>query len=64
MLKIFLRVDELIGSLMLNYVAILLIGCLTFGPMKAYRAGQTERIPADHDLPLLFATTRACTSAS
>ena len=24
--------------------------------MKAYRAGQTERIPADHDLPLLFAS--------
>ena len=55
-LKIFLRVDELIGSLMLNYIAILLIGYLTFGPMKAYRAGQTERIPADHDLPLLFAS--------
>ncbi len=56
LLKIFLRVDELIGSLMLNYIAILLIGYLTFGPMKAYRAGQTERIPADHDLPLLFAS--------
>jgi general nucleoside transport system permease protein len=54
-LKIFLRVDELIGSLMLNYIAILLIGYLTFGPMKAYRAGQTERIAADKDLPLLFA---------
>ena len=26
LLKIFLRVDELIGSLMLNYIAILLIG--------------------------------------
>ncbi len=54
MLKIFFRVDELIGSLMLNYIAILLIGWLTFGPMKAYRAGQTERIPANHDLPLPF----------
>jgi simple sugar transport system permease protein len=58
LLKITLRVDELIGSLMLNYVAILLIGWLTFGPIKAYRAGQTERIEADRDLPLLLDGTR------
>jgi len=51
-LKILLAVDELISSLMLNYVAILLIGYLTFGPMKAYRAGQTERL--DAELPLIF----------
>jgi general nucleoside transport system permease protein len=55
LLKIFLRVEELIGSLMLNYIAILFIGWLTFGPMKAYRAGQTERIGADKDLPVPFA---------
>jgi simple sugar transport system permease protein len=58
LLKITLKVDELIGSLMLNYVAILLIGWLTFGPIKAYRAGQTERIEADRDLPLLVDGTR------
>jgi len=52
LLKLSLGVDELISSLMLNYVAILLIGYLTFGPMKAYRAGQTERIEAE--LPLIF----------
>ncbi|MGE4177970.1 MAG: ABC transporter permease [Thermoleophilia bacterium] len=51
-LKIFLAVDELISSLMLNYVAILLISYLTFGPMKAYRAGQTERLEVE--LPLIF----------
>jgi simple sugar transport system permease protein len=58
LLKITLRIDELISSLMLNYVAILLIGWLTFGPIKAYRAGQTERIEADRDLPLLLSGTR------
>jgi simple sugar transport system permease protein len=58
LLKIALHVDELISSLMLNYVAILLIGWFTFGPIKAYRAGQTERIPADNDLPLLLDGTR------
>lgn len=52
MLKIVFAVDELISSLMLNYVAILLIGYLTFGPMKAYRAGQTEVIEAE--LPIIF----------
>lgn len=55
-LKIFARIDELIGSLMLNYVAILLVGYLTFGPLQAYRAGQTERIPEDLYLPTLFGT--------
>lgn len=54
LLKIVLKVDELIGSLMLNYIAILLIGWLTFGPMKAYRAGQSERIEPDYFLPLPF----------
>jgi general nucleoside transport system permease protein len=54
MLKILLKVDELIGSLMLNYIAILLIGWLTFGPLKAYRAGQSERITPDYFLPLPF----------
>ena len=58
LLKIVFRVDELISSLMLNYVAILLIGWLTFGPIKAYRAGQTERIPLEHELPLLIGDTR------
>jgi ABC-type uncharacterized transport system permease subunit len=58
LLKITLRVDELISSLMLNYVAILLIGWFTFGPIKAYRAGQTDRIDAQHDLPLLVSGTR------
>jgi general nucleoside transport system permease protein len=58
LLKIALGVDELISSLMLNYVAILLIGWFTFGPIKAYRAGQTERIPEDNDLPLLLDETR------
>lgn len=57
-LKITLRVDELISSLMLNYVAILLVGYMTFGPMKAYRAGQTERIPDHAFLPTLFTGTR------
>jgi ABC-type uncharacterized transport system permease subunit len=57
-LKIALGVDELIGSLMLNYVAILLIGYLTFGPIQAYRAGQTERLPKDHWLPILIPGTR------
>jgi len=52
LLKIAFHVDELISSLMLNYVAILLIGYLTFGPMKAYRAGQTEVI--DVELPIIF----------
>lgn len=55
-LKIYAKVDELIGSLMLNYVAILLIGALTFGPLQAYRAGQTERIPQELFLPTLFGT--------
>lgn len=58
LLKIFLRVDELISSLMLNYVAILLIGYLTFGPIKAYRAGQTERIPEETFLPYFIPGTR------
>lgn len=58
LLKIVLRVDELISSLMLNYVAILLIGWFTFGPIKAYRAGQTERIASDNDLPVLISGTR------
>jgi len=58
LLKVTLKVDELIGSLMLNYVAILLIGWLTFGPIKAYRAGQTERLDPDKDLPLLIDGTR------
>jgi simple sugar transport system permease protein len=58
LLKIAFRVDELISSLMLNYVAILLVGWFTFGPIKAYRAGQTERIAAEDDLPLLFSGTR------
>jgi ABC-type uncharacterized transport system permease subunit len=52
LLKIAFGVDELISSLMLNYVAVLLIGYLTFGPMKAYRAGQTETL--DVDLPVIF----------
>lgn len=51
-LKIAFGVDELISSLMLNYVAILLIGYLTFGPMKSYRAGQTDRL--DVELPLIL----------
>jgi ABC-type uncharacterized transport system permease subunit len=58
LLKIAFGVDELIGSLMLNYVAILLIGYLTFGPIQAYRAGQTERLPNDHWLPILIPGTR------
>jgi simple sugar transport system permease protein len=58
LLKIAFGVDELISSLMLNYVAILLIGALTFGPIKAYRAGQTDRTPADADLPILIGGTR------
>lgn len=53
LLKIAFGVDELISSLMLNYVAILLIGYLTFGPMKAYRAGQTETFE-DIELPSIF----------
>lgn len=52
LLKIALGVDELISSLMLNYVAVLLVGYLTFGPMKAYRAGQTETL--DVDMPIIF----------
>lgn len=56
LLKIAAKVDELIGSLMLNYVAVLLIGYLTFGPIQAYRAGQTERLPAEHWLPTLPGT--------
>lgn len=52
LLKVAFGVDELISSLMLNYVAILLIGYLTFGPMKAYRAGQTEVI--EPELPKIF----------
>jgi general nucleoside transport system permease protein len=58
LLKIFFQVDELISSLMLNYVAILLIGYLTFGPIQAYRAGQTERIPTEYYLPTLIPDTR------
>jgi simple sugar transport system permease protein len=58
LLKVTLRVDELISSLMLNYVAILLIGWFTFGPIKAYRAGQSDRIAAEDDLPLLLSGTR------
>lgn len=57
-LKTIFGVDELIGSLMLNYVAILLVGYLTFGPLKAYRAGQTDRTPAATDLPVLIPGTR------
>ena len=57
-LKIVAKVDELIGSLMLNYVAILLVGWLTFGPIAAYRAGQSERIPNEHWLPTLIPGTR------
>jgi ABC-type uncharacterized transport system permease subunit len=57
-LKLVFGVDELIGSLMLNYVGILLIGYLTFGPIKAYRAGQTERIAEGNDLPTLIPGTR------
>jgi len=53
LLKIAFGVDELISSLMLNYVAILLIGYLTFGPMKAYRAGQTATFE-DVELPPIF----------
>lgn len=58
LLKVALGVDELISSLMLNYVAILLIGALTFGPIKAYRAGQTDRTPEDVELPILIGGTR------
>lgn len=58
LLKIAFRVDELISSLMLNYVAILLIGYLTFGPIAAYRAGQSERIPSEYYLPTLIPGTR------
>lgn len=52
LLKIVFGVDELISSLMLNYVAVLLVGYLTFGPMKAYRAGQTETL--DVNMPIIF----------
>ena len=58
LLKIAFHVDELISSLMLNYVAILLIGYLTFGPIQAYRGGQTERIPTEYFLPTLIPGTR------
>ena len=58
LLKIVAKVDELIGSLMLNYVAILLVGYLTFGPIAAYRAGQSERLPNEHWLPTLIPGTR------
>jgi simple sugar transport system permease protein len=58
LLKIVAKVDELIGSLMLNYVAVLLVGYLTFGPIAAYRAGQSERLPNDHWLPTLIPGTR------
>ena len=58
LLKIVANVDELIGSLMLNYVAVLLVGYLTFGPIQAYRAGQTERLPDEHWLPILIPETR------
>jgi simple sugar transport system permease protein len=58
LLKIAFKVDELIGSLMLNYVAILLVGWLTFGPIAAYRAGQTERLPKEHWLPTIIPGTR------
>lgn len=58
LLKVFFSVDELISSLMLNFVGSLFIVYLVFGPLAAYRSGQSESIPEEYWLPLIIPGTR------
>ena len=53
--KAYWNVNESITSLMLNYVALIILGYLVLGPwkMKGQNVGQTERIPIGLEIPEL-----------
>ncbi|MCX5569084.1 ABC transporter permease [Kaistia nematophila] len=59
-LKLRFRADELITTIMLNYVAIHLVGFLLHGPLRDPNAAlaQTARLTADARLPVLLSGTR------
>ncbi|MDW6021531.1 ABC transporter permease [Mesorhizobium sp. BAC0120] len=59
-LKLRFRADELITTIMLNYVAIHFVGFLLHGPLKEPNGAlaQTARLTSDARLPVLLAGTR------
>ena len=60
LLKAYLKVNEVIVTLMFNYIAILFVSWLVHGPMEEVGGfmPQTPRIPEAAQLPLLFPPTR------
>ncbi|RLC64524.1 MAG: ABC transporter permease [Chloroflexota bacterium] len=60
LLKAYLKVNEVIVSLMLNYIAILFVSWLVHGPMEEPGGfmPQTPRVAKTAQLPLLFPPTR------
>lgn len=59
-LKTRLGIDEIINTIMLNYIAILLVGWIIQNPLRDPAAGfpRTSIIPAAAQLPILLARTR------
>lgn len=60
LLKVYLKVNEVITTLMLNYIAILLVSWLVHGPMQEVGGfmPQTPRVADTAILPLLFPPNR------
>ena len=60
LLKVYFKVNEVITTLMLNYIAILLVSWLVHGPMQEVGGfmPQTPRIADTSTLPLLFPPNR------
>jgi simple sugar transport system permease protein len=58
-LRAFFKSNEIVTTLMLNYIALLIVGYLVTGPMVAKGATfrTSERIPAATELPLLISGT-------
>jgi simple sugar transport system permease protein len=56
LLKLLGNVNEIVSSLMLNFVAILLIGWLVGGPLKDSAAASPQSVPVSHSaqLPTVF----------
>jgi general nucleoside transport system permease protein len=59
-LKAWMKANEMINTIMLNYIAIFLVSFLVHGPLKdpASPLGQTARLPRAGYLPMLLPGTR------
>jgi simple sugar transport system permease protein len=60
LLKAWMNASEMINTIMLNYIAIYLIGYLVHGPLQDPKSplGQTARLPRSAYLPILMHGTR------